>query len=75
MKTLRESLTEEFLELIKSDKEIKDEIDSKDLKLKVLRTLFDKVLDSKQKSFDNREMPELRDAIKQVNNYIKNELS
>ena len=75
MKTLRESLTEEFLELISSDQEIKDEIESKNLKLDVLQTLFDQVLDSKQKSCDNREIPELRDAIKQVNNYIKNQLS
>jgi hypothetical protein len=75
MATLKESLINEFEELIKNDSEIKKIIKSKELDENKLLGLFIEILNNKQKSMDNKEHPNLRDAVTGVNNFIKQEFN
>ena len=71
MATLKESLIIEFEELIKSDSEIKKIIKSSSIDENRLLGLFIEILNNKRKSMDEKDHPNIRDAVSGVNNYIK----
>ena len=71
MATLKESLIIEFEELMKSDSEIKKIIKSSSIDENRLLGLFIEILNNKRKSMDEKDHPNIRDAVSGVNNYIK----
>ena len=71
MATLKESLINEFEDLIEKNTKINKLITSKNLNKNQLLGIFTEMLNNKQKYVDNKDHPKTRDAATGVSNYIK----
>jgi hypothetical protein len=71
MATLKESLISEFEDMLKKDTDIQNMIKEKKIDKNVLLSFFEEIINNKQKSMDNKEHPNLTDAVTGVNNFIK----
>lgn len=71
MATLKESLIIEFEEILNKDNDIKNMIKEQKLDKNILLKFFEEIINNKHKSMDNKDHPNLIDAVTGVNNFIK----